>query len=151
MKFFILRPPTDWARRAASFEPTFETRRQRERFHFFHFFSISSEKIDLGSYNPGHAPRPPRAKPDPWSCPVGSYDEVRGRICRDLASLSIFFYLREATFSTFSFWGRARMPVRQPVSQSITFHIDITIIAETNVYSWHIYWCASTYAGYLQA
>ena len=37
---------------------------------------------------------------------MGSYDEVRGRICRDLASLSIFFDLREATFSTFSFWGR---------------------------------------------
>ena len=42
---------------------------------------------------------------------MGSYDEVRGRICRDLASLSIFFDLREAAFSTFSFWGRARMYV----------------------------------------
>ena len=39
----------------------------------------------------------------------------------------------------------------QSASQSITFHIDITIIAETNVYSWHIYWCTSTYASYLQA
>ena len=34
-------------------------------FIFFIFFSISSEKIDLGSYNPGHEPRPPRAEPDP--------------------------------------------------------------------------------------
>ena len=42
---------------------------------------------------------------------MGSYDEVRGRICRDLASLSILFNLREAAFSTFSFWGRARMYV----------------------------------------
>ena len=29
---------------------------------------------------------------------MGSYDEVRGRICRDLGSLSIFFDLREAAF-----------------------------------------------------
>ena len=42
---------------------------------------------------------------------MGSYDEVRGRICWDLASLSILFDLREAAFSTFSFWGRARMYV----------------------------------------
>ena len=34
---------------------------------------------------------------------MGSYDEVRVRICRDSASLSIFFDLREATFSTFTF------------------------------------------------
>ena len=34
-------------------------------FIFQVFFLISPEKIDLGSYNPGHEPRPPRAKPDP--------------------------------------------------------------------------------------
>ena len=43
---------------------------------------------------------------------MGSYDEVGGRICWDLASLSIFFDLREATFSTFPFWSRASVPFR---------------------------------------
>ena len=55
---FILRPPTDRARRAASFEPTFETRRQREHFHFSSFFfrfppKKSTSDHTIRDMNPG--------------------------------------------------------------------------------------------------
>ena len=62
---------------------------------------------------------------------MGSYDEVRGRICRDLASLSIFFDLREATFSTFSFWGRARMYVI-----FLVWHVPVRTAFGPNLVGW---------------
>ena len=64
---------------------------------------------------------------------MGSYDEVRGRICRDLASLSIFFDLREATFSTFSFWGRARMYVI-----FLVWHVPVRTDRECAELSWMV-------------
>ena len=54
---------------------------------------------------------------------MGSYDEVRWRIFRDLASLSIFFDLREAAFSTFSSWGRARM--HKPILAVPPYNVNV--------------------------
>ena len=42
---------------------------------------------------------------------MGPPSEVTGGIFQELASFAIFFDLREAAFSTFSFWGCARMYV----------------------------------------